>query len=213
MKRILFLSGGWDGHKPHDIVEVFRSTLAERGLEGVVETSLDVLADVERLKTFAVIFPCWTMGALTKEQSQGLQAAVRGGVGLAGIHGGMGDAFRGNLDYEWMTGGHFVGHPHVGDYTVNVRAMSNPITAGLPGTFEYRSEQYYLMVDPAIEVLADTTYVHEGRSCTMPVAWVKTWGGSRVFYSALGHAPEEFATYPAAKELTVRGVLWAARML
>lgn len=213
MKRVLFVSGGWDGHKPHEIVEVFRSALAERGLEGVVETSLDVLADVERLKTFAVIFPCWTMGTLTNEQSQGLQDAVRSGVGLAGIHGGMGDAFRGNLDYEWMTGGHFVGHPHVGDYAVNVRAMSNPITAGLPATFAYCSEQYYLMVDPAIEVLADTTYVYEGRACTMPVAWVKTWSGSRVFYSALGHAPEEFTTYPAAKELTVRGVLWAARML
>lgn len=213
MKRILFISGGWDGHKPHEIVEIFRSALAAHGFEGVVETSLDVLADVERLKTFAVIFPCWTMGTLTNEQTKGLQAAVRSGVGLAGIHGGMGDAFRGNLDYEWMTGGHFVGHPHVGDYTVHVRALSNPITAGLPGAFAYRSEQYYLMMDPAVEVLADTTYLHEGRACTMPVAWVKTWGEGRVFYSALGHAPEEFTSFPAAKELTVRGVLWAARVL
>jgi uncharacterized protein len=213
MKKILFLSGGWDGHKPHEIVEIFRAEMSARGFEAVVETSLDVLADVERLKTFAVIFPCWTMGTLTDGQSRGLQAAVRGGVGLAGIHGGMGDAFRGNLDYEWMTGGHFAGHPHVGNYTVNVRAGSNPIAAGLPGTFAYRSEQYYLMVDPAIEVLADTVYVYEGRSCTMPVAWVKTWGEGRVFYSALGHAPEEFTACPAAKELTVRGVLWAARML
>ncbi|MFH1499004.1 MAG: ThuA domain-containing protein [Verrucomicrobiota bacterium] len=213
MKRVLFVSGGWDGHKPNEIVEIFRPALAAHGFESVVETTLDVLADVERLKTFAVIFPCWTMGALTKEQSQGLRAAVRGGVGLAGIHGGMGDAFRGDIDYEWMTGGHFVGHPHVGDYTVNVRATSNPITAGLPGTFAYRSEQYYLLVDPAIEVLAETTYVHEGRTCTMPVAWVKSWGEGRVFYSALGHAPEEFMTYPPAKELTVRGVLWAARVL
>ncbi|MFA6960436.1 MAG: ThuA domain-containing protein [Opitutaceae bacterium] len=212
-KRVLFVSGGWDGHKPHEIVEIFRSALAVHGFESEVEVSLDVLADAEWLKTFAVIFPCWTMGTLTKEQSQGLQDAVRSGVGLAGIHGGMGDAFRGNLDYEWMTGGHFVGHPHVGDYTVNVCAVSNPIVTDMTGTFAYRSEQYYLMVDPAIEVLADTSYVYEGRACTMPVAWVKTWGEGRVFYSALGHAPEEFTTYPVAKELTVRGVLWAARML
>ncbi len=108
---------------------------------------------------------------------------------------------------------HFVGHPHVGDYTVNVYAGSNPITEGLPGVFAYRSEQYYLMVDPAIEVLADTTYEFEGRACKMPVAWVRMWGEGRVFYSALGHAPEEFTTYPEATELTVRGVLWAARLL
>jgi hypothetical protein len=50
------------------------------------------------------------MGQLSREQSAGLQQAVRAGTGLAGIHGGMGDAFRGNLEYEWMVGGHFVGH-------------------------------------------------------------------------------------------------------
>jgi scyllo-inositol 2-dehydrogenase (NADP+) len=44
--------------------------------------------------------------------------AVHSGVGLGGMHGGMGDGFRGHLDYEWMTAGHFVGHPCVGDYTV-----------------------------------------------------------------------------------------------
>nr|MCU0793578.1 ThuA domain-containing protein [Opitutaceae bacterium] len=187
--------------------------LAAEGLEGVVETSLDSLADVAKLKTFAAIFPCWTMGALTKEQSRGLREAVQSGVGLAGIHGGMGDAFRGDIDYEWMVGGHFVGHPHVGDYVVNLRSVSNPITAGLPASFAYRSEQYYLMVDPSIEVLAATTYRHEGRACEMPVAWVKTWGRGRVFYSALGHAPGEFTAFPEAKTLTVRGVKWAAGML
>lgn len=213
MKRILFVAGGWDGHKPFEIVEIFREALASHGFESVVEASLDVLADVEKLKTFAVIFPCWTMGAPTKEQSRGLGEAVKAGVGLAGIHGGMGDAFRGDLDYEWMVGGHFVGHPHVGDYVVNVKSVSNPITAGVPASFAYRSEQYYLMVDPAIEVLAETTYVYEGRACAMPVAWAKTWGEGRVFYSALGHAPGEFTAFPAAKRLTVQGVLWAARAL
>jgi len=211
MKRILFVSGGWDGHKPHEIVSLFSTELTARGCDCVIQTTLDVFADVERLKTFDAIFPCWTMDTLTKEQSEGLLAAVRSGVGLAGIHGGMGDAFRGNLDYEWMTGGHFVGHPHVGDYTVNITSLTSPIVAGLPGTFEYRSEQYYMMTDPVIDVLANATYVHEGRACTMPVAWVKMWGEGRVFYSALGHEPEEFTLFPTAMELTVRGVLWAAR--
>jgi len=109
-----------------------------------------------------------------------------------------------------MVGGHFVGHPHVGDYTVRITDNTNPVTRGLPPVFAYRSEQYYMLIDPAVQVLAESGYRHEGRVCTMPVAWVRMWGDGRVFYSALGHAPEEFTTFPEASRLTVQGMLWAA---
>jgi type 1 glutamine amidotransferase len=211
MKKALLLPGGWDGHKPEQFVQILAGELAGAGTECETVPSLDILADEARLKSFDVIVPCWTMGTLTPEESKGLQNAIRGGVGLAGIHGGMGDAFRGNLDYEWMVGGHFVGHPHVGEYTVRIRDFASPITGGLPPSFAYNSEQYYMMVDPAIHVLADTEYVYEDRACTMPVAWIKPWGGGRVFYSALGHAPEEFVKFPASLRLAIQGICWAAR--
>ena len=210
MKRVLLFWGGWTGHQPEKFAQLFAGELSRHGLEVQLESSLDCLNDGERLKGYSLLLPCWTMGQLTDFQSKAVQEAVRTGVGLGGIHGGMGDAFRGNLEYEWMTGGHFVGHPHVGDYTVRIRDFASPITQGLPGTFAYRSEQYYMMIDPAIHVLADTDYLYEGRACAMPVAWIKTWGLGRVFYSALGHAPEEFAQCPEALTLTVRGLLWAA---
>lgn len=210
MKKALFISGGWDGHQPEKIVQLFAAELRAHGLETETVTALDRLADTEALKQFALIFPCWTMGQLTNEQERGLSAAVRSGVGLGGIHGGMGDAFRGRLDYEWMVGGHFVGHPHVGDYTVRIADTAHPITAGLPAEFAYKSEQYYMMMDPSVQVLADTLYTHEGRTVTMPVAWTKQWGAGRVFYNALGHHPDEFTTCLAARRLTVRGCLWAA---
>jgi uncharacterized protein len=213
MPRALFVVGGWEGHHPEKIAERFSKELRDSGFQTDTETSLDIFADTERLKAYALISPCWTVGSLTKEQSEGLLAAVRGGTALAGIHGGMGDAFRGNLDYEWMVGGHFVGHPHVGDYTVRITDLASPITKGLPGTFAYNSEQYYLMVDPAVHVLADTEYHFEGRSCTMPVAWVRPWGKGRVFYSALGHDSSEFDKFPEATTLTLRGMLWAAHGL
>ena len=178
-----------------------------------VVKSLEPLADEAALKSFGLIFPCWTMGQLTPEQEKGLSGAVRAGVGLAGVHGGMGDAFRGRLDYEWMVGGHFVGHPHVGEYSVRIADPAHVITAGLPGAFAYKSEQYYMMMDPGVEVLADTVYQHAGRSVTMPVAWTKSWGAGRVFYNALGHHPVEFTTFPESRRLTVRGCLWAAGLL
>ncbi len=210
MKKALFVSGGWSGHAPEEIVQLFAGELNAHGISSDIETTLDCLADVERLKTYDLIFPCWTMGQLTKEQSAGLRAAVHGGVGLGGIHGGMGDAFRGDLDYEWMVGGHFVGHPHVGDYTVRITDFASPITAGLSGSFAYNSEQYYMMIDPGVHVLADTDYTYEGRTVTMPVAWIKKWGKGRVYYNALGHQPDEFSRFPAALQLTVQGLLWAA---
>lgn len=210
MKKALFLAGGWDGHQPEKIVHLFSGELRAANFATDIETTLDVLADPERLKTYDVISPCWTMGTLAKEQSDGLLAAIHGGVGLAGIHGGMGDAFRGNIDFEWMVGGHFVGHPHVGDYTVRIEDFDSPITKGLPGSFAYNSEQYYMMIDPAVHVLADAGYVHEGRHSTMPVAWIRRWGKGRVFYSSLGHNPVEFEKFPDARTLTVRGMRWAA---
>ncbi len=213
MKKALFLSGGWPGHQPEKIVQLLAGELQRHDIACDTETSLDILTDTARLRTYDLISPCWTMGQLTKDQTRGLLDAIQGGVGLAGIHGGMGDAFRGNLDYEWMVGGLFVGHPHVGDYTVRVRDITSPITDGLPATFPYKSEQYYMLVDPGIQVLADADYVHEGRMTTMPVAWVKRWGRGRVFYCALGHAPEEFVQFPAALALTTRGLLWACGAL
>ena len=213
MKRALVFWGGWEGHQPEKIANFFAGELRRSGLETDVEPGVESLADVEKLRGYALIFPCVTMGQLTDAQSKGLDAAVRSGVGLGGIHGGMGDAFRSNLEYQWMVGGQFVGHPHVGEYTVRVRDCESSITAGIPTAFRYRSEQYYMLVDPGVHVLADADYVHEGRTVAMPVAWAKGWGEGRVFYSALGHDPAEFTEFPEALRLTMNGLLWAAGTL
>jgi len=211
MKKALFIAGGWDGHQPERFAEILAQALVPSGFECEVATELSVLDDAARLATFDLISPCWTMGTLTEDQGRNLQAAIRSGVGLGGIHGGMGDAFRGNHDYEWMVGGHFVGHPHVGSYTVRLRDCASPITEGIPREFIYQSEQYYMLIDPAVQVLADAEYLYDGNSCNMPVAWVRQWGAGRVFYSALGHAPEEFTDHPASLKLALQGMCWAAR--
>jgi type 1 glutamine amidotransferase len=205
----LIVAGGWDGHKPLETAARLARELKAVGIHTDIEGTLDVFSDVEKLKTYSLISPCWTMGELTKEQSTGLQTAIRGGCALAGLHGGAGDAFRGNIDYEWMVGGHFVGHPHVGDYTIRIKDLSSPICEGLPWYFPYRSEQYYMLVDPGVSVIADTEYFYEDRFVSMPVAWVKHWGKSRIFYSALGHDPAEFDEFPHALNLAIRGFRWA----
>ena len=209
MKTALIVSGGWDGHQPQVVAQHLEAALGKY-LKVEKATELEVLAAPNDLSRYAVIIPNWTMSALPAEAGKGLFEAVRSGVGLAGIHGGMGDAFRGNTEYEWMVGGHFVGHPHVGDYTVSLTKREHAITQGMPRSFAYKSEEYYLLTDPANEVLAEASYEYEGRTCMMPVAWTKMWGKGRVFYSSLGHDPKEFTEFPVSLELAIRGIRWAA---
>ncbi len=209
-KAALIVWGGWEGHTPKDSAEVLAACLEEKGFRVSLEPSLSPLEEPRRLKRLDLIVPMWTMGALSEAQWRGLDKAVRSGVGLGGVHGGMGDAFRGHVEYEWMCGGHFVGHPHVGQYTVCLTGARSPITKGMKRRFKYHSEQYYMVVDPVVQVLAETPYRHEGRKVAMPVVWTKTWGKGRVFYSSLGHVAQEFIQYPEVLAMTVRGLLWAA---
>jgi uncharacterized protein len=162
MQKALIVHGGWDGHQPAECAKIFADALRGHGVEVTVSDTLDALNDADTVKSYDLITPIWTMGQISKEQSANLLNAVKAGTGFGGFHGGMGDAFRGNIDYEWAVGGIFVGHPHVGDYTVRLTANPHEITAGLPLEFPYKSEQYYMLIDPSIQVLADTLYDHDG---------------------------------------------------
>jgi hypothetical protein len=206
--------GGWNGHEPKQCVDVFAPILAAEGFEVRVSDNLDVYLDADYMNSLSLIVPVWTMGTITKEQEKGLLEAVRGGVGIAGWHGGMGDSFRNNTNYQWMVGGQWVAHPdNVCDYVVNVTDHADPVTAGM-GDFKMHSEQYYLHVDPSNKVLATTTFNSPNapwiNGCVMPVVWKRTWSAGRVFYSSLGHVAKDFEV-PEAKEIQRRGMLWAAR--
>jgi len=216
MKKALIVHGGWDGHEPSQVSEVFRRVLVKENFEVEVSDTLDAFVDVEKLKSLHLIVPVWTMGSITKEQVTPVIEAVASGVGIAGCHGGMCDSFRECVEWQFMTGGQWVSHPG-GDgveYKVNVRSASSPIVEGIDD-FTVKSEQYYVHVDPAIEVLATTRFpVVNGYHAfngqvDVPVVWTKRWGHGRVFYNSLGHHADIF-DIPSALELMRRGFLWTA---
>ena len=221
MKKALIVWGGWDGHEPDKVAEVFRSILAENGFEVEVSDTLESFADEAKLKGLDLIAPIWTMGDVYPQEPKDDQikpvfAAVASGVGIASCHGGMCDAFRQSVDWQSMTGGNWVAHPGGADttYMVNMKHSSGSLVEGI-ADFEVHSEQYYLHVDPAVEVLATTRfpvangYHTSNRTVDMPVVWTKRWGHGRVFYTSLGHHADGFDT-PEAKEIMKRGLLWAA---
>lgn len=212
-KKILFVWGGWEGHEPGKCRDIFVPWMRDSGADVIVSDSLDSYLDEEMINTRDLIIQVWTMGTISGEQSQGLLNAVKSGVGLAGWHGGLGDSFRNNTEYQFMVGGQWVAHPGgVIDYEVNITDREDPVTREL-SNFKMHSEQYYMHVDPNVKVLAATTFdgSHAGwiDGCVVPVAWKKYYGKGRVFYSSLGHVAADF-NVPKALELMKRGILWAS---
>lgn len=208
MKTALIVYGGWDGHQPREVSQLLDGELRRAGFSTEVSDSLDALLDGEKLKQLDLIVPVWTMGSIKREQLTPLLEAVKSGVGIAGCHGGMCDAFRTETEYQFMTGGQWVSHPGNDGrhYVVNI-VEQNPITEGL-SDFEVWSEKYYLHVDPAIRVMATTTFEDYG-DAVMPVTWTKTYGKGRVFYCSLGHHADIVAM-PPVLTMMARGMRWAA---
>jgi len=213
VNKALIVYGGWAGHEPELCAGIVKEMLQRQGFDVQVESSTRAFAD-RPLADLGLIVPISSMSRIEKDEVASLTAAVRGGVGLAGFHGGMCDAFRDAVEYQFMTGGQWVAHPgDIIDYRVNITRPDDPLMAGL-GDFDYRSEQYYMHVDPSNEVLATTTFsgAHAPwiEGVVMPVVWKRHHGKGRVFYSALGHVASEFAR-PEMRTIFERGLLWAAR--
>lgn len=216
MARALITWGGWDGHQPDAVAALFAGWLREAGMQVDVTDSLSCFDDPAALADLSLIVPVWTMSEIGKEQAENAAAAVAAGVGLAGCHGGMCDAFRANVTWQFMTGAQWVAHPGNDGVRYGVRIVSDdPLVAGI-GDFEVETEQYYLHIDPAVKVHAvcDFPVVAGPHSpngpVQMPVVFTKHWGLGRVYYNALGHQANVIAQGPAA-ELMKRGLLWAAR--
>jgi hypothetical protein len=216
-RKALIVWGGWDGHEPEQVSGIFAEILKENDFEVKVSNTLDSFRDEDELKSLHLIIPVWTMGEITKEQLFPVLLAVGNGTGIAGCHGGMGDAFRDSVQWQFMVGGQWVAHPG-GDgtkYRVNMKkSSSSPIVRGIDD-FEVTSEQYYMQYDPAIDILAATRYpVADGFHAAngevdVPVVWTKLWGRGRVFYNSLGHHADIAAMEPV-RTIMERGFLWAA---
>jgi type 1 glutamine amidotransferase len=211
-KTILFVYGGWEGHEPEKCKNIFLPWLKKEGYNVIVSPTLDIYLDKEVMNSIDLIIQTFTMSEISEEQEESLLEAVgERGVSIAGWHGGLGDAFRQNTEYQFMVGGQWVAHPGgIIDYEVNIIKKDDPIMVGL-SDFNMKSEQYYMHIDPGIEVLATTTFSGEHASwidgTVMPVVWKKRYGKGKVFYSSLGHVASDF-NVPEALTIMKRGILW-----
>jgi type 1 glutamine amidotransferase len=189
----------------------------ESGFEVTLSDSLDSYLDEAQLAATDLVVQCWTMGTMSSQQADGLSRAVRSGTGFAGWHGGIVDSFRGVPLYSLVTGGQFVYHPRR-FVTYQVRPVADraehPVLAGVEA-FTITTEQYYVHVDPGIDVLAVTDFVADPAypdlaDVVMPVTWTRRWGRGRVFVTTIGHSVPDLEV-PQVDAMIRVGMAWAAR--
>lgn len=228
-RRALVVRGGWEGHQPVEATDLFVPFLSESGFDVRVESSNEIYADGDAMAQFDLIVQSVTMSDITREAFEGLRSAVEAGAGLAGWHGGIADSYRSSSDYLQLVGGQFATHPgkepslRVGDqtdnylpYTVELTDLgrSHEITAGLDD-FSLTTEQYWVLHDDLIDVLATTTHPTQPyhpwhRPVVSPAVWTRLWGRGRIFVSTPGHSVEVLAD-DNVRTIIERGMLWAAR--
>ena len=160
MREALIVWGGWDGPRAGAMRAIVAAMLEEEGFRVEIESTTEAFAD-PAIRELSLIVPIVTMSTIEKEE---LAQSLRRGRGrgrarrLSRRHGRR---LPRGADYQFMCGGQWVAHPgNIIDYRVNVTRPDDPIMAGI-GDFAYRSEQYYMHVDPSNEVLATTTFSGE----------------------------------------------------
>ncbi|WP_166844772.1 ThuA domain-containing protein [Isoptericola sp. BMS4] len=228
-RRALVVRGGWDGHQPEATTDLFVPFLREQGFDVRIETDNEVYADAELMASTDLVLQCVTMSTIGKEALAGLRAAVAAGTGLAGWHGGIADSYRASSDYLQLVGGQFATHPgkephlRVGEgsdnflrHTIELTDLGreHPVTAGLDDV-ELETEQYWVLHDDLIDVLATTTHPAPEwhpwhRPVTSPAVWTRQWGDGRIFVATPGHSVDVLE-HPTVRTIVERGLLWASR--
>ena len=228
-RNALVVRGGWEGHSPVAATDAFLPFLQESGFDVRVEDSPQVYADAAVMAATDLVLQCVTMSSIEADALTGLRTAVEAGTGFAGWHGGIADSYRNSASYLQLVGGQFAEHPgkhpeeRRGDASDNYvphrielteAGRQHPITAEVPD-FELTTEQYWVLTDDYIDVLATTTQAVRSwdpwtRPVTSPAVWTRQWGRGRVFVCTPGHSLDVLAE-PNVRGIVERGLLWAAR--
>ncbi|MFI6738867.1 ThuA domain-containing protein [Nonomuraea sp. NPDC050451] len=228
-RKALVVRGGWEGHAPVEATELFVPFLEKHGFEVRRAESPAPYADSEFMSEIDLIVQCYTMGTIEREELSGLEAAIRAGTGMAGWHGGIADSYRNSSDYLHLIGGQFACHPgkdpaeregsqadNFVPYTVNMlpEAATHPITEGI-ADFDLVTEQYWVLTDDYIDVLATTTQKVRPwdpwhREVTSPAIWTRRWGNGKIFVTTPGHSLDVLHN-DSVRTIIERGMLWASR--
>jgi hypothetical protein len=198
-RRLLYLTHS-AGYR-HEALPLSRTILSRigqhSGLFDIVATDDVSQLSAENLARFAAVM-FYTTGELPMSAAQkaALLDFVRSGRGFMGVHSAT-DTFYEWADYGALIGGYFDGHPWHQGVRIDVADPTDALVSFLGRSFEIKDEIYQIrdFDEPGSRVLLrldarsvdlSRDGVHQ-RSYGWPLAWTRSYGKGRVFYTALGH--------------------------
>ena len=217
--RILYFTRS-DGFR-HEVIPASRDIMKEIGAAAGfdITDSEDVAAFTsENLRRHAAVM-FFTTGELPMDDAQkaALTGFVRAGGGFLGVHSAT-DTFYQWPEYGRLIGGYFNEHPWHQKVRIEVADPVDPLVAFLPPAIELDDEIYQirdfdagssrvlLRLDPR-SVDLTLPEVHP-QPYGWPLAWSRSYGTGRVFYTALGHE-EGVWRDPRFQHLIRNAALWA----
>jgi uncharacterized protein len=221
--RILYLTHS-AGYR-HEVIPLSAAILQQIG-ERSGRFELNTTADFSDFTTdtlqhyAAVIFHTSGELPMSDIQKAALLRFVRSGHGFIGVHSAT-DTFYAWPEYLELIGGYFDGHPWHQTVKIQVADPSNSLVSFLGATLEIQDEIYQFSDfdnrESHVLLRLDETSVDlkragvQQRPYRWPLAWTRSYGQGRVFYTALGHE-EVVWRDPRYQRLLLNAILWATRL-
>lgn len=203
----------------HDSIAVAETTLQTLADESrgafVVDyarTDADIQAKMTAvaLKNYDAVFFANTTGDLPLPDRDGFLAWIRAGHGFIGAHAAA-DTFRGNAPFRKMLGGEFLTHGAQVSVTAIVDDKKHPATKAFKTpTFAVFDEIYeFQHFDPrrVHALLSMNAHPQTKAPGDYPIAWCRTEGKGRVFYTSFGHRDDIWQA-PWYRTHLMGGILW-----
>lgn len=189
----------------HSSIPIAEATLAEIGISSrLYDTEFcRTAADVQQLLTasalarFDAVFFANTTGNLEIPDMAAFLTWISDGGGFLGAHSAS-DTYHDSAEFLAMLGGEFQNHGSIVETDVRVDDPSHPSVAHYGSRFRITDELYrFTRFDRGnVQMLlsldrnpADGLGT-PGQPVELPMAWHRTHGGGRVFYTAFGHREE-----------------------
>jgi type 1 glutamine amidotransferase len=221
-ERVLYFT--YSAGYRHDVIPLSAAVLTQLGEDSgafeIVATEDVAEFSTDKLQRYAAVM-FYTTGEIPMSgvQKTALLDFVRAGRGFLGVHSAT-DTFYGWPDYLDLIGGYFNSHPWHQPVTIEVADTADPLVSFLDSSFQLNDEIYQISDfdyrGSHVLLRLDERSVDLGRLDVRrrfygwPLAWKRSFGEGRVFYSALGHEASVWQD-PRYQRLLTNAILWSTR--